>query len=41
MLLPECETACYYELIPLILSGFGYTIYAAIIWAIVPSVTEP
>ena len=41
MLLPECSEACYTELIPLILSGLGYALFAGVTWAIIPSVTDP
>ncbi len=41
MLLPSCDTECYFGLIPLILSGFAYTIFAGILWAVLPSVTSP
>ena len=39
MLLPECDQ-CYIEVIPLILVGLGYSIYAAALWASIPYVVE-
>jgi hypothetical protein len=40
MLLPECETACYTEVAPLVLVGIGYSIYAAALWGSIPYVVE-
>lgn len=37
MMMPDCDR-CYNELIPLIFTGFGYSIYAAAIWGSVPYV---
>lgn len=41
MMLSPCEEACYSELVPLILVGIGYSIYAAALWASIPYVVEP
>ena len=40
MLLPECDK-CYHEMYPLVLTGIGYSIYAAAIWGSVPYVVSP
>ena len=37
MMMPECYQ-CYNELYPLILTGIGYSIYAAAIWGSIPYV---
>ena len=39
MIIPDCDE-CYYELGPLILIGFGYSIYAAALWGSIPYVVE-
>lgn len=38
--MPECHQ-CYNEVYPLVLTGIGYSIYAAAIWGSVPYVVEP
>ena len=40
MMMPECYQ-CYNELYPLILTGLGYSIYAAAIWGSIPYVVAP
>jgi len=40
MLMPKCDQ-CYNEVYPLVLTGIGYSIYAAAIWGSVPYVVEP
>lgn len=40
MVLPECDQ-CYHEMYPLVLTGIGYSIYAAAIWGSVPYVVTP
>jgi nitrate/nitrite transporter NarK len=40
MMLPACDR-CYHELYPLVLTGIGYSIYAAAIWGSVPYVVTP
>ena len=40
MFLPECDQ-CYSEMYPLVLTGVGYSIYAAAIWGSVPYVVTP
>ena len=37
--MPECYQ-CYNELYPLILTGVGYSIYAAAIWGSIPYVVD-
>jgi hypothetical protein len=39
MFLPDCNQ-CYSEFGPLILIGFGYTIYAAALWGSIPYVVD-
>jgi len=39
MMMPECNQ-CYNEVLPLILTGIGYSIYASAIWGSVPYVVE-
>lgn len=39
MFMPECEQ-CYNEVYPLVLTGIGYSIYAAAIWGSVPYVVS-
>jgi len=40
MMMPECYQ-CYNEMYPLVLTGLGYSIYAAAIWGSIPYVVEP
>ena len=40
MFMPECYQ-CYNEVYPLVLTGIGYSIYAAAIWGSVPYVVAP
>jgi len=40
MMMPECHQ-CYNEVYPLVLTGIGYSIYAAAIWGSVPYVVKP
>jgi MFS family permease len=40
MMMPGCYK-CYNELYPLVLTGIGYSIYAAAIWGSIPYVVEP
>lgn len=40
MFLPECDK-CYYEMVPLALSGVGYSIYATTIWGSIPYTVPP
>ena len=40
MMMPECHK-CYNEVYPLVLTGIGYSIYAAAIWGSVPYVVNP
>eukprot|EP00347_Sterkiella_histriomuscorum_P003991 403362165 len=40
MVLPVCSEACYYEIIPLVTSGLAYSIYAGILWALIPNVVS-
>jgi MFS family permease len=40
MMMPECYQ-CYNELYPLVLTGLGYSIYAAAIWGSIPYVVSP
>jgi MFS family permease len=40
MIMPECHQ-CYNEVYPLVLTGIGYSIYAAAIWGSVPYVVNP
>lgn len=40
MMMPECHQ-CYNEVYPLVLTGIGYSIYAAAIWGSVPYVVAP
>jgi len=35
MMMPECDQ-CYNEMYPLVLTGVGYSIYAAAIWGSIP-----
>jgi predicted MFS family arabinose efflux permease len=37
MFLPSCE-GCYNEVVPLVMIGIGYSIYASAIWGSVPYV---
>lgn len=39
MILPVCD-GCYSEVGPLVLTGIGYSIYAAALWGSVPYVVE-
>jgi hypothetical protein len=39
MQLPPCNN-CYTEILPLILTGFGYSIYAAALWGSIPYVVD-
>ena len=39
MILPDCDQ-CYSEFGPLVLIGFGYSIYAAALWGSIPYVVE-
>jgi hypothetical protein len=39
MFLPPCEH-CFTEVGPLVLTGFGYSIYAAALWGSIPYVVE-
>ena len=39
MMMPACYR-CYNELYPLVLTGIGYSIYAAAIWGSIPYVVE-
>jgi MFS family permease len=39
LMMPECHQ-CYNEVYPLILTGIGYSIYAAAIWGSVPYVVK-
>ena len=39
MMMPECHK-CYNEVYPLVLTGIGYSIYAAAIWGSVPYVVN-
>lgn len=43
MLLPDCPTEepCYYEVLPLVMCGIGYSIYASVIWGSIPYTVEP
>lgn len=43
MVLPDCptESPCYYEVIPLVMCGIGYSIYASVIWGSIPYTVEP
>jgi MFS family permease len=37
MLVPSCgEQKCHYEVYPLVLIGFGYSLYASVIWGSIP-----
>jgi len=40
MMMPECDR-CYNELYPLVLTGLGYSIYAAAIWGSIPYIVKP
>lgn len=40
MLLKPCDE-CYTEVVPLVLIGLGYSIFAAALWAAIPYVVEP
>jgi len=40
MFLPDCDQ-CYTEILPLVLIGIGYSIYAAALWSSIPYVVEP
>ena len=40
MFLPDCNQ-CYSEILPLVLIGIGYSIYAAALWGSIPYVVEP
>ena len=40
MLLPECDSACYVTLVPLVFVGVGYSLYAAALWGSIPYVVE-
>ena len=40
MVTPECETTCYYDLAPMIISGFAYGCFSGIQWALIPMVVE-
>ena len=40
MMLPACDQ-CYNEVYPLVLTGIGYSIYAAAIWGSVPYTVPP
>lgn len=40
MIIPDCETTCYYDLAPMIVSGFAYGIFTGIQWALIPVVVE-
>lgn len=39
MLMPECDQ-CYNEMYPLVLTGIGYSIYAAAIWGSIPYIVS-
>jgi hypothetical protein len=39
MMMPECHQ-CYNEMYPLVLTGIGYSIYAAACWGSVPYVVD-
>lgn len=43
MFLPDCPAGdqCYDEVIPLVLVGMGYSLYASVIWGSIPYVVEP
>lgn len=36
MLMPSCTDQCYNEVYPLVLIGFGYSLYASVIWGSIP-----
>ena len=40
MMMPECYQ-CYNEVYPLVLTGIGYSIYAAAIWGSIPYIVKP
>mmetsp|Transcript_21546 Transcript_21546/g.3523 ORF Transcript_21546/g.3523 Transcript_21546/m.3523 type:complete len:182 (-) Transcript_21546:343-888(-) len=40
LIMPDCDQ-CVYSILPLILLGFGYSIYASVIWASIPYVVMP
>ena len=40
MMMPECYQ-CYNEVFPLVLTGIGYSVYAAAIWGSIPYVVKP
>lgn len=40
LLMPDCEQ-CIYSILPLILLGFGFSIYASVIWSSIPFVVIP
>ena len=40
MFIPDCDQ-CYTEVLPLVLIGIGYSIYAAALWGSIPYVVEP
>ena len=39
MMMPECDQ-CYNEMYPLVLTGIGYSIYAAAIWGSIPYLVD-
>ena len=40
MFIPKCNK-CYNEMVPLVLSGIGYAIYATVIWGSIPYTVPP
>lgn len=43
MYLPDCpaDEKCYDEVVPLVMCGLGYSIYASVIWGSIPYTVEP
>ena len=40
LMMPECDK-CYMPVYPLVITGFGYSVYAACIWSTIPYVVAP
>ena len=38
--MPDCS-ACWYSVMPMVLLGIGYSLYAAVMWASIPLVVKP
>lgn len=40
VVMPDCS-ACWYSVMPMVLLGIGYSLYAAVMWASIPLVVKP